>query len=83
MYLDRKLKEFYFLNLRKIEENKKKKKKKKKAQCRTLMDRASLTLPSNPSFDLTFDSAGLQCRASDAQSKVVRLMSVPEHGEPS
>jgi hypothetical protein len=30
MYLDRKLKEFYFLNLRKIEENKKKKKKKKK-----------------------------------------------------
>jgi len=28
MYLDRKLKEFYFLNLRKIEEKKKKKKKK-------------------------------------------------------
>jgi len=50
---------------------------------KNLMDRASLTLPSNPSFDLTFDSAGLQCRASDAQSKVVRLMSVPEHGEPS
>jgi len=79
MYLDRKLKEFYFLNLRKIEENKKKKKKKKKSHVEKIWTGQA----SNPSFDLTFDSAGLQCRASDAQSKVVRLMSVPEHGEPS
>jgi hypothetical protein len=37
MYLDRKLKEFYFLNLRKIEEKKKKKKKKKSAMSKTVV----------------------------------------------